>query len=525
MKKLPIFVSNFEEMITGNYLYIDKTQFIYPLVKEKGYYFLSRPRRFGKSLFISTLKELFLGNKKLFENLLIASSSYEWVKYPIIYLDFGTIDHGTAEELKIALSWKLKTIAQGYNINIDNAPTLGSMLDLLVVELSKKNKVVILIDEYDKPMLDHLHNIKEAQKQQAVLHSFYATIKGLDAYIRAIFITGVTKFAKTSVFSGMNNLNDISLKPEACQLLGYTEHEILEYFHDYLIAFAQKTNTTTSETLIKLQQWYNGYRFCEADIKVYNPFSVLYCLNDFNFNNYWFKSGTPSFLIHVMRKKIVEASEIEKNSIISKQALDRTFEITDIPLLPLLYETGYLTVKSFNETLQQFTLGYPNAEVRESFRSYLLAAFTSHEVSTIETITTRLITALNKDDMEQFCILLQTLFANVPHQLYSKKKEVDYHTIFQIVFSMLGTNVQSEVSTNKGRIDVVILTQSNIYIFEIKADDTAEHALQQIEENTYHQKYLFQNKKITLIGLAFNRDNHVLDLDFAIKKLNNHTYA
>lgn len=321
----------------------------------------------------------------------------------------------------------------------------------------------------------------------------------------------------------MNNLNDISLKPETSQLFGYTQTELPFYFDDYVAAFAKKTKTTTPDIFTKLQQWYNGYRFCEANIKVYNPFSVLYCLHDFSFNNYWFKSGTPSFLVHIMRKKIAEASELEKNSIISKQALDRTFEVTDIPLLPLLFETGYLTIKKYDETLQQFTLDYPNVEVRESFKSYLLAAITHNEVSSIETITTQLITALNKDDMKQFCILLQTLFAHVPYQLYARKKEADYHTIFQLVFSMLGTNIQSEVSTNKGRIDAVIQTQSNIYIFEIKADDTAERALQQIEEKEYYQKYLFQNKKITLIGLAFNCNNNVLDLDFVIKKLNNHT--
>lgn len=519
-KYLPLDVSSFETMIVGNYQYIDKTKYIYHLFSGGNrYYFLSRPRRFGKSLLISTLKELFLGKKKLFENLWIGSSNYQWVEYPVIHLDFGIIDHGTPEELKLALGWKLKTIGQNYNINLDQAPTLSSMLILLVTELSKKNKVVILIDEYDKPILDHLHTIEEAREQQAVLHSFYSTIKGLDAYLRAIFITGVTKFARTSVFSGMNNLNDISLSPEACQLLGYTQEEISECFQDYISLFSQKTQMSGSDILEKLQYWYNGYRFCEADVKVYNPFSVLYCLNKLSFNNYWFKSGTPSFLVHIMRKKIAEAAELEKYTIISKQALDRTFEITDIPLLPLLYETGYLTIKKYDETLQQFTLDYPNAEVRESFKSYLLAALTHTEVSTVETITTRLITALNNDDLEQFCMLLQTLFAHVPHQLYARKKEADYHTIFQIVFSMLGTNVQSEVSTNKGRIDAVIITKSAIYIFEIKADDTAENALHQIEEKKYYEKYLFQNKKITLIGLAFNQNNNTLDLDFVIKKL------
>ena len=520
MKKLPVFVSDFKEMITENYLYIDKTQFIYPLVKEKGFYFLSRPRRFGKSLLVSTLRELLAGNKKLFENLWIAKSDYQWHEYPIVDLDFSRIAHNNTAELEKSLSWGLQQKAKEYNIDgINKAPNIPAQLQLLVEELAKKNKVVILIDEYDKPILDHIHNLEEARKQQVLLHSFYSTIKSLNRYIHSIFITGVTKFARTSVFSGMNNVQDISLHPLACQLLGYTHHEVETYFNEQITDCSKTMNYSRSELLQKLQNWYNGYRFCQSDVKVYNPFSILYFFHNKNFNNYWFKSGTPTFLVEVLRQKYQEALGIEDNRVISKQGLERSFEISDVPLLPLLFETGYFTIKEYDDATQFFTLDYPNAEVRESFKSYLLAAFTFIEVSRVESLTQRLITALDKHDIEQFCSILQTLFAQVPYQLHSKRKEADYHIIFQIIFSMLGTTIQSEVSTNKGRIDAVIITAHNAYIFEIKTDTPAEIALQQIEERKYYQKYLHQGKNITLIGLAFNTVNNALDLDFAIKNL------
>lgn len=271
-KYLPTDVSTFSTMIAGNYVYVDKTQWIYNLFTSGSrYYFLSRPRRFGKSLLVSTLKELFTGNKELFKNLWIYTSDYTWQYHPVIYIDFASIAHSNPQELLLNLSWTLDTIAKVYTINIQNAPSTQAKLYLLVKLLAEKygpNSVVILIDEYDKPLLDHLHNLETAEKQREVLRSFYDTLKGLDTYLRAIFITGVTKFSKTSIFSGINNLNDISLDQEAAQLLGYTQEEIKTYFSEYIEDIAKEEKKPIDNVIELMRQWYNGYRFSDQPLNV-----------------------------------------------------------------------------------------------------------------------------------------------------------------------------------------------------------------------------------------------------------------
>jgi hypothetical protein len=509
-KKLPIFISNFKEMIEDNYLYIDKTEYIYDLVKEKGYYFLSRPRRFGKSLLVSTLKELFLGNKKLFEKLWIGSTDYTWQEHPVIHLDFSIIDHETAQELKISLEWKLKTIAQEYNVDISQAPTLGSMLETLVVQLSKKNKVVILIDEYDKPILDHVQDIERAKKQRDVLKNFYGTIKGLDPYLRCVFLTGVTRFSKTSIFSGINNLNDLSLKPEAAQLLGYTQEELQTFFLSYIQDLAQIQDVSTEIFMHEIKKWYNGYRFSEQNSKVYNPFSILYCFKDKKLHNYWFESGTPTFLIHLLKihsKDLQEITGIE----IDRSSLG-SFEIDKIPLVPLLFQAGYLTIADYNPQTDIFTLHYPNQEVAESFTKYLLATLTKTDTSTVKRLSIQLINALQEKNIDQFCSLVQTFFAHIPYLLHIKRESF-YHALFQALVTLLSIEAHSEILTDKGRIDLVIALKKTIFIFEFKFNSSADIALQQIKDRGYYERYMHKNKEIMLIGLAFNDVNDQILLE------------
>jgi hypothetical protein len=287
MKKLPVDVSTFEIMISKGYVYVDKTEYIYNLITQGRYYFLSRPRRFGKSLLISTLKELFLARRHLFEGLWIDKhSDYDWQEYPVIHLDFSVIGHDTPEELKLGLLWSLNRIAERNGIQIQQAPSPGLQLQALVEKLAEKNKVVILIDEYDKPLLDHLKDIPMAEAQRDVLRSFYETIKGLDAYLHAIFITGVSKFSKTSIFSGINNLNDISWDSESAQLLGYTSHEVVHYLSEYIEIIANRDQLTIGQINDIMKAWYNGYRFSEKDVRVYNPFSILYFLKKKKLANY-----------------------------------------------------------------------------------------------------------------------------------------------------------------------------------------------------------------------------------------------
>lgn len=504
-KYLPLDVSSFQTMISGNYLYIDKTKYIYDLFsKGNRYYFLSRPRRFGKSLLISTLKELFLGNKKIFEQLWIDSSDYEWQEYPIIDLDFSRIAHRTVEELEKSLTWTLSQIGEKYGVDISKAPTLPDKLTDLIQKLSHKNKVVVLVDEYDKPILDHIQNVEAAQAQRDLLKSFYDPLKSLDAYLRAIFVTGVTKFSKTSLFSGMNNLNDISLKPETAQLLGYTQEEIDKYFSGYVQDFVHQKDRTAQKIMDELKQWYNGYRFSSEKIYVYNPFSVLYCLQDKNFANYWFQSGTPTFLIHLIKNQYSSIEDIEQLEI-DQDSLNN-FEINNIPLIPLLFQAGYLTIGEYLEypsekKTSKYKLSFPNFEVELSFTKFLVATLTQTSSTVLNDFGPKLTKALNENDIETFCVLLQSLFAHIPYNLIYR--EDYYHVLFQFLLSLLSLEAQSELHTNRGRIDLVVCTSSYIYIFELKLNTTPEAALAQIKERGYYERFLHKGKPVILVGLAF----------------------
>src|SRR5579863_774879 len=311
MKYLPIDLSTFSTMMTENYVYVDKTEYIYNLFSGGSrLYFFSRPRRFGKSLLISTLKELFLGNRELFKGLWIYTSNYQWDTYPVIHLDFANISHDTADNFNKSLSWRLREIAREYNIDISAEPTINDQLSSLITQLAQINKVVILVDEYDKPILDHISDLEKADIMKKAIASMYDVIKSMDAKIRAIFVTGVTKFAKTSIFSGMNNLNDISFSDQSAQLLGYTQKELIHYFSEHIDAIAQINQRSPADILELIKTWYNGYQFSELPIKVYNPFSTMYYLSKQKLANYWFKSGTPTFLMHLIRKQYVDLAKI-----------------------------------------------------------------------------------------------------------------------------------------------------------------------------------------------------------------------
>lgn len=391
-KYLPTDISTFSTMQTAGYVYVDKTEYIYNLVKEGSsrYYFLSRPRRFGKTLLISTLSDLFLGKKELFEDLWIAKSNYNWTEYPIIHLDFSVIGHRNVAQLEKSLLFHLNRIAQSYGILLQKT-LVEDAFYTLVVELAKRNPVVILVDDYDKPMLDHLSNMPEAVAQRDFLKSFFDIIKGMDPYLRSIFITGVSKFSKTSIFSGINNLNDISIKPESAQLLGYTQEEIIHYFPDHIESFIKNKGTNQSAYLEQLRIWYNGYRFSEEATKVYNPFSVLYCLKDQKFSNYWFESGTPSFLINLLKKQFNSLQDVSHLEISSSSL--GTFDLNHVPLLPLLFQAGYLTFSRYNSQSQKFTVDFPNYEVEESFKKYLVAVLSYNTSIEVDSALSKLIRA------------------------------------------------------------------------------------------------------------------------------------
>ncbi len=513
LKKLPIDVSSFKIMTKENYLYIDKTQYIYNIfIAGNRFYFLSRPRRFGKSLLVSTLKELFSGNKELFKDLWIYNSDYEWQEYPVIHLDFSQIPHLTAQELRKNLNNELNIIATNYNINLKYNDTPESSLKELIENLSKINKIVILIDEYDKPILDHINNIEEAEKQRDILRSFYGVIKGQDANLRSVLLTGVTRFSKTSIFSGLNNLNDLSLKPEAAQLLGYTQDELLKYFTPYIENFANKLNISNQELLKELKYWYNGYRFSEENIYVYNPFSVLYSLNDTKLINYWFTSGTPTFLIHLVSNQYYSLETLDQVEI-SVNNLDN-FDIEDIDLVTLLFQTGYLTISDYNQTTHKVKLNFPNYEVKYSFTNFLVKALSKVSPHKLSLLSSQLIKALEDNNITEFCHKLEILFSSIPYSIISGEKESYYHALLQFLFSLLSLESQSEILTNNGRIDLVLENKNYVYIFEFKLNKSAQIALEQIKDKKYYHRFLDKNKKIVLIGLNFINSKDQTELEF-----------
>ena len=518
MKYLPLDLSTFSTMVTQNYVYVDKTEYIYHLFSGGSrLYFLARPRRFGKSLLISTLKELFLNNRELFKGLWIDSSDYQWIKYPVIHLDFANIGHNTPDDLIANLSWKLKEIATLYNIDLSSAPTIHAQLNYLIEQLARNNKVVILVDEYDKPILDHINDLEKANNMRRTIAGIYDTIKSMDAYIRAVFVTGVTKFAKTSIFSGMNNLNDISFDKQSASLLGYTEQELINYFGSYIDGIAKHENRSPDEVLDDMKRWYNGYQFSKLPVKVYNPFSTMYYLSKQELTNYWFKSGTPTFLIHLIKKQYIDLEQIPTASI-KTDSLD-TFEIDNIPLIPLLFQTGYLTINDYNPKNNKITLNYPNYEVEESFTKHIVASLTDTTTTTIETTTDRLLNALNKQDLDNFCSLLQALFARIPYTLRSNKESY-YHSLFQFLMNLLILETHSEVLTHNGRIDTVIQTDEYIYIFELKINKIAQEALDQILSKKYYASYLLNDKPIILVGLSFTTNEEHLAVSHVSQSTN-----
>ncbi len=520
-KQLGLNVSIFENFVKKNRIYIDKTKIIYDLITAQDnehFYFVSRPRRFGKSLFISTLKEIFSGRRELFDEYWIGKhSNYDWPRYHIIHLDFGGIAHGTAEDLKQSLYNSLKELAREHNITLAYT-TIEDALKFIVKELSKQHQVVLLIDEYDKPLVDHVDNLPLAEENRKILSSFYTTVKSLEAHWRAIFITGVSKFARTSLFSGLNNLKELTFDPIAAELFGYTYEELITYLLPRIDDLAKHLGKTREETLANMKLWYNGYRFSKDMQKsqMYNPLSVIACLNDKEFSNIWFNTGSPGFLIPLLRLKgtSLEIPDVIKATIGSFNA----FDIKNIPVVALLLQTGYLTIVDYDASTEVFTLDYPNREVRESFKNYLMLAFAYTTPEVLEMALIRMRRALERKDFEEFCRAIKSLFAGIPYHLHIAT-EPYYHSLFHFMFDMLSMRPQSEVATSHGRADLVLETAHDIFIFEFKYDKSAQEAFDQIIRKKYYEKYMYMGKPITLVGIDMNIKDKELELEWVQQSL------
>jgi hypothetical protein len=501
-RQLPIGIHDFETLRTENYVYVDKTQLIYQMITQGRMYFLSRPRRFGKSLLITTLHAIFNGKRHLFKDLWIDNSDYTWEQHPVIWLDMSAVTNASAELLQQSLSFHLDTIAEQHGVRL-SAVSISDRLNELITELAetKNKKVVVLIDEYDKPLIDQIHYPEIALKNREILKHFYGILKAQNANIRFILLTGVSKFSKVSVFSGLNNLEDISLLTDYATLLGYTHEELIDYFSLEIDRLAQKEDLLRPALLDEIKHWYNGYRFSEKDISVYNPFSTLLLFKQQKFSAHWFATGTPTFLVNLIQERQFDIANIENLKI--READLSVFEIDKLSVLPLLYQTGYLTIKFYDRSSGHYELDYPNREVEVAFLESLLAHFSKVDEPVQSSFIFDMVAALKEQSFDAFFQHLKGFLASIPYELHIPGEKY-YQNIFYFVFNLVGLRLNAEVHTNRGRIDAVIEGKDWVLIFELKVDKSAQEALEQIKAKGYAEPYRLQQKAIYSIGLNFN---------------------
>ena len=505
MKALTSSVYSFEKLVNGGYLYVDKTEYIWQLINHVGEsYFLSRPRRFGKSLTLSTLKAVFEGKKELFKGLAIYDKPYDWKPYPIIHLSFGdyNVMSDAVRELPDYLMAKVQRIAQEYSIRLEGG-TPGLCFGYLIDQLSKQDQVVILVDEYDKPILDNISS-PDVKKIQQCLKGFYSVLKDRNTQERLLFVTGVSKFSHVSLFSDLNNLTDITMDARYATMLGYTQEELETNFSDRIAAVAGGRDF--DEFKAEIREWYNGYRFHSNSNTVYNPVSLAkFFESGGEFNNYWFSTGTPSFLLELIKKQHFNFEEVLKSPV-SNFAFD-AYEIDRLNPLTLLLQTGYLTidsaVKRYGDTAYQ--LRFPNLEVKGSFETYLAGHCSGLRVDQVKDSVYKLADAVTAGDVDGFLEAMKVFFAQVPYDVHLKD-ENNFHLLFFSIFMLLGISIVAESKTNEGRVDAVAANEDFVFVFEFKLDKTKELALNQIKDRDYYRRYMNSGKKIFLIGVNFDME-------------------
>ena len=506
MKDITSSVYSFEKLRQEGYLYVDKTEYIWKLINPAGEsYFLSRPRRFGKSLTVSTLKAVFEGRKELFKGLAIEGKPYDWKSYPVIHLDWNGWAVDTVENLLQSMTDMVCSVARQYGLQLTGKNPQMQFREL-IEQLSRKEKVVLLIDEYDKPILNNISKPWCKEILEA-LKGFYSVVKACENLERFVFITGVSKFCHVSLFSDLNNLTDITMDARYAEMFGYTQEELEANFGDRIAAFAGDRDIEEYKTEIK--KWYNGYRFEENAKTVYNPVSLAYFFEKGGkFNNYWFSTGTPSFLMELTKQKDFNFESALKEAV--PQVAFNAFEINDIDPLTLLLQTGYLTIKGTEERFGQtwYFLDFPNREVAGAFNAYILNSYAGKTQTASVQFTAEIATALLNRDLKKLRKVMEIFFAGIPYTSH-KKQESTFQTIFFSIFRLLGLYIEAESVTNDGRIDAVVQTDKAIFIFEFKLDNDPT-ALEQIKEKEYYKKYLLDKRAIYIIGVNFDSEKGTL---------------
>ena len=508
--KYPIGIQNFGEIRRDGYAYVDKTALMYKLVSEGKYYFLSRPRRFGKSLFLSTLEAYFEGQKELFEGLAVSELEKEWVKHPILHLDLNTEKYDTKEALENKLRSFLTLWEGKYQVPNVGQQSLGIRFEDLIRNIFEKTgvRVVILVDEYDKPMLQAIGNDTLQTEYRNTLKAFYGALKSCDRYIRFAFLTGVTKFGKVSVFSDLNSLEDISPLPQYCTICGISEEELHHDFDSGVQLLAEANSMTKEECYERLKLDFDGYHFTMDSPGMYNPFSLLNTLKNRVFRDYWFETGTPSFLVYQLKKTgyPLESMTTEELSTDTLNSID----IMDENPLPLLYQSGYLTLKSYDREFDEYKLGFPNREVEQGFIKYLYPFYTPKVMDKGAFAISNFVKAVRKGDAEDFMRRLENFFANGDYQVMGNLELYFQNTLY-VFFRLLGFYVEVERHTTDGRMDILMQTPQFIYILELKLDKSAEEALAQIEAKGYAQPFADDDRHLFKIGINFSTATRRID--------------
>lgn len=511
MRKLPIGIQTFEKLREGAFLYVDKTAMIYRLVRTSTPYFLSRPRRFGKSLLISTFEAYFQGRKDLFEGLAIEKLETEWIEYPVLHLDLNAKKYETPDDLNAMLNQYLEKWEQIYGCEKQNRSSeerFAYMIEQAYLQTGKQ--VVVLIDEYDKPLLQTLLNEELLDEYRRMLKAFYGVLKSSDRYLRFVFLTGVTKFAQVSVFSDLNQLNDISMDYAYNALCGITKEELASNFVPEIKNLSEFLGLTFEETVGRLEKQYDGYHFCEdTTVGLFNPFSVLNALQKLKLGNYWFQTGTPTYLVDLLKQSDYDLRLLVNGIETTNSAFSEYRAEVNNPL-PMIYQSGYLTIKHYDKEVELYTLKFPNDEVRYGFLNFLVPYYT--HVSDDETgfHIAKFTRELRAGDVDAFMERLKVFFAGIPYEL-SDDTERHYQAIFYVVFALMGQFVETEIRSARGRADAVVKTKEHIFVFEFKLNGSAEEALKQIDEKGYLIPYKLDGRNLVKVGVNFSKETRNIE--------------
>ncbi len=499
----PIGIQNFEDLRRNGYVYVDKTSHIYHLTSTGKYFFLSRPRRFGKSLLVSTMEAYFSGRKDLFKGLAMEQLEKDWIEYPVLHLDLNSGRYMSPEDLDVVLDQHLNNWEAQYGVVRKYDDCSARINDIIDAACSRTGrKVVILIDEYDKPIVNNLGNEPLTDYYRRTLQGFYSVLKAKDGQIRFGFLTGVSKIGKLSVFSSLNNLKDISMVKDYADICGISEKELHDYFDESVSELGEANDLIKDEGYLKLKEMYDGYHFTPNSVGVYNPFSLLNAFSDREFKDYWFETGTPTLLVNVMKKTSFDVTTLSDNVVVTVDDLSGMQDIISNPI-PLFYQTGYLTIKGYDREFKEYTLGFPNDEVKTGFLKFIYSYYVPANPSEGKTTTSKLARALRGGDPYSFMKTLEALFANTTYQIQGDA-EKNFQYAMYIIMELLGEYVQAERSTSNGRIDLLLQTGDYIYIVELKIDSTADAALRQIEDKGYAKPFVNDPRKLFRIGVSFS---------------------